>query len=189
MKESHGESLTLSIGDVLTEWLKVQEGFSEVSYDGIVPIPQHWVRRIVQRYNQSVTLGHRMSRGLEIPCLENLLDRGRWTQKQGMKTISERRENLLGAFTVPKPHEVRYRSFLLVDDVMTSGATLQEAARALLQAGARRVDAVVFARGINATKPMPTSKAPQGDTEDLTRKENSEETPGNPGESLRRKIH
>jgi hypoxanthine phosphoribosyltransferase len=106
-----------------------------------------------------------------------------------MKTISERRENLLGAFTVPKPNEVRYRSFLLVDDVMTSGATLQEAARALLQAGARRVDAVVFARGINATKPMPTSKAPQGDTEDLTRKENSEETPGNPGESLRRKIH
>jgi len=66
---------------------------------------------------------------------------------------------------------------------------LQEAARALLQAGARRVDAVVFARGINATKPMPPSHAPQGDTEDLTRKENSGETPGNPGESLRRKIH
>lgn len=189
MKESHGESLTLSIGDVLTEWLKVQEGFSEASYDGIVPIPQHWVRRIVQRYNQSVTLGHRMARGLGIPCLENLLDRGRWTQKQGIKTISERRENLLGAFTVPKPHEVRYRSYLLVDDVMTSGATLQEAARALLKAGARRVDAVVFARGVNATKPMPMSKAPQGGSEDLTYEENSKETPGIPGENLRRKIH
>jgi orotate phosphoribosyltransferase len=77
----------------------------------------------------------------------------------------------------------------LVDDVMTSGATLQEAARALLKAGARRVDAVVFARGVNATKPMPMSKAPQGGSEDLTYEENSKENPGIPGENLRRKIH
>jgi phosphoribosylpyrophosphate synthetase len=106
-----------------------------------------------------------------------------------MKTISERRENLVGAFEVPKVETVRYRSFLLIDDVMTSGATLQEAARVLRRAGARQVDAVVFARGINASKAPARIQSGVQAVVPLTFGQNTQESPRRDNEALRRKIH
>ena len=72
-----------------------------------------------------------------------------------MKTIVERQENMFRAFQIPEKHakRVQGKRFLLVDDVMTSGATLDQAAWALKQKGALMVDAVVFARGLGATRP------------------------------------
>jgi len=189
MKEPHGEPLTRSIGDLLGQWLQSQEAFKPEVYDAIVPIPQHWFRRLTHRYNQATTLGERVAHCLNMHCSESILRRSRWTQKQGMKTISERRENLLEAFEVPKPQGVRYRSFLLIDDVMTSGATLQEAARVLRAAGARRVDAVVFARGVNAPKLPGNAKTVFAAKEDLTFDQNITEPQGLANEELRRKIH
>lgn len=189
MKESHCESLTLSIGELLSQWLMADETFNPTVYDAIVPIPQHWVRRMAQRYNQASTLGERLARVTGLPVRETLLRRGRWTQKQGMKTISERRENLVGAFEVPKVEAVRYRSFLLIDDVMTSGATLQEAARVLRRAGARQVDAVVFARGVNASKAAAGIRPDIRVAVPLTFGQNTRESPRGDNEALRRKIH
>ena len=189
MKESHCESLTQSIGDLLSQWLIADETFDPLVYDAIVPIPQHWVRRLAQRYNQASTLGERLAKVTGLPARETLLRRGRWTQKQGMKTISERRENLVGAFEVPKDETVRYRSFLLIDDVMTSGATLQEAARVLRRAGARQVDAVVFARGINASKAPVRIQSGDQVAVPLTFGQNTRESPRGDNEALRRKIH
>lgn len=189
MKEPHGEPLTRSIGDLLGQWLHSQEAFKPEVYDAIVPIPQHWIRRLTHRYNQAATLGERVAHRLNMRCSESILRRSRWTQKQGMKTISERRENLLEAFEVPKPQGVRYRSFLLIDDVMTSGATLQEAARALRAAGARRVDAVVFARGVNAPKLPGNAKTVFAAKEDLTFDQNIGASQGLSSEELRRRIH
>ena len=189
MKESHCESLTQSIGDLLSQWIMADETFNPLVYDAIVPIPQHWVRRLAQRYNQASTLGERLARVTGLPVRETLLRRGRWTQKQGMKTISERRENLVGAFEVPKVDTVRYRSFLLIDDVMTSGATLQEAARVLRRAGARQVDAVVFARGINASKAPARIQSGDQAAVPLTFGQNTRESPRGDNEALRRKIH
>lgn len=189
MKEPHCESLARSLGDSMAVWLRSQASFSTMHYDCIVPIPQYWIRRLTQRYNQASALGERLSCGLGLPMSETVLRRSRWTQKQGMKTISERRENLLGAFEVRSPKQVRYRSFLIVDDVMTSGATLQEAAKVLRQAGARRVDAIVFARGVNAIKPTgglenrPPSKDP------LTFDQNHSDPQKLPSLELRRRIH
>lgn len=189
MKEPQGEPLTRSIGDLLGHWLLSQEAFKPEDYDAIVPIPQHWFRRLTHRYNQATTLGERVAHCLNMHCSESILRRSRWTQKQGMKTISERRENLLEAFEVPKPQGVRYRSFLLIDDVMTSGATLQEAARVLRAAGARRVDAVVFARGVNALKLPGNAKTVFAAKEDLTFDQNIGEHQALANEDLRRKIH
>jgi ComF family protein len=189
MKESHGEPLTRSIGDLLAQWLQSQESFKPEAYDTIVPIPQHWFRRLTQRYNQATTLGERVSHHLKMRCTESILRRTRWTQKQGMKTISERRENLLEAFEVTNPTGVKYRSFLLIDDVMTSGATLQEAARALRAAGARRIDAVVFARGVNAPKLPGNAKSRMAAKEDLTFDQNISDSQSLISEHLRRKIH
>lgn len=189
MKESHCESLTQSIGDLLSQWLMAEETFHPMGYDAIVPIPQHWFRRLARRYNQASTLGERLAKVTGLPVRETLLRRGRWTQKQGMKTISERRENLVGAFEVPKVETVRYRSFLLIDDVMTSGATLQEAARVLRRAGARQVDAVVFARGINASKAAARPQSGERSAVSLTFGQNTQESPRRDNEALRRKIH
>jgi predicted amidophosphoribosyltransferase len=189
MKEAHGEPLTRSIGDLLAVWLKSQEGFTPQAYDMIVPIPQHWLRRLTHRYNQANTLAERIGQSLSMRCSESVLRRSRWTQKQGMKTISERRENLLEAFEVPKPETVRYRSFLLIDDVMTSGTTLQEAAKALRAAGARRVDAVVFARGVNAPKRLGNPQTQSRSKEDLTFDQNIREIQETTTEDLRRRIH
>ena len=189
MKEAHCESLTRSVGDLLANWLKTQEAFSSVNYDCIVPIPQHWLRRLSQRYNHAATLGERLALGLDLPCSDTILRRVGWTQKQGMKTISERRENLLGAFEAPKPESVRYRSFLLVDDVMTSGATLQEAAIALRKAGARHVDAVVFARGVNASKPAGTQERARKSEDPLTFDQNTREPQPPTNWELGRRIH
>jgi predicted amidophosphoribosyltransferase len=62
MKEPHCESLTQSIGDLLVEWLKADETFNPTVYDAVVPIPQHWFRRLAQRYNQASTLGERLAK-------------------------------------------------------------------------------------------------------------------------------
>jgi predicted amidophosphoribosyltransferase len=189
MKESHCESLTCSVGDLLCEWLRDQEAFSAVSYDCIVPIPQHWLRRLTQRYNQALTLGERLAVGLETPCSDAILKRRRWTQKQGTKTIIERRENLLDAFEVSRSDSVQFRSFLLIDDVMTSGATLHEAAGALKKAGARRVDAVVFARGVNASKAARALDLHRSLEDRLTLGQNATSLMDSSNEALRRKIH
>ena len=164
MKEPSHESFTRNIGSMLANWLLAREDFSPVQYDCIVPIPQHWMRRITHRYNHAAVLAEWLSRGLEIPYSESYLIRSRWTSKQGLKTISERRENLKNAFQVKSTKSLRYQSILIVDDVMTSGATLQDASRVLRAGGARHVDAVVFARGVNANRPIASQAVSFGRT-------------------------
>lgn len=152
-KESTHEPLARALGGLLCDWLDVRDDFLTICYDYVIPIPQHWFRRLTHRYHPASVYADRIHEQLGIPAYPGLLRRKRWTSKQGLKTISERRDNIHGAFEVRDPKRVQYRSFLLVDDVMTSGATLADAARALREAGARQVDAVVFARGVSAAKP------------------------------------
>jgi predicted amidophosphoribosyltransferase len=152
MKEPSYEPLARQMGDFLGDWLKQQEGFAPEHYDYVIPIPQHWFRRLTHRYNQAEVLATRIGLALDQKVEERWLRRARWTQKQGMKTISERVTNMYGAFMCPRRKGLVGRRILLVDDVMTSGATLDQAAHALRQSGALHVDAVVFARGVGATR-------------------------------------
>jgi ComF family protein len=157
MKEPSCEPLARFIGDALGDWLCKHPEFAPEHYDYVVPIPQHWFRRLTHRYNQSEVLAGRIARWIDQPMRNHWLRRVRWTQKQGMKTIAERRTNVEGAFACPPRRELTGHRVLLVDDVMTSGATLDQAASALKKAGALQVDAVVFARGVNATRPPATT--------------------------------
>lgn len=152
-KDSTHEPLAKALGGVLCDWLAARDDFLTIYYDYVIPIPQHWFRRLTHRYHPASVYADQIFERMQIPVNSGLLRRKRWTSKQGLKTISERRENIRGAFEVIDKKRVQYRSFLLVDDVMTSGATLADAARALREAGARQVDAVVFARGVSAAKP------------------------------------
>ncbi len=110
--------------------------------DGIVPVPIHWTRRFHRGFNQSELLCQGLDSGRVQP---HWLRRIRATRQQVGLSPDERRRNLAGAFRASP--EVAGRSILLVDDVITSGHTIGECAKALAEAGAVRITALAFAGG------------------------------------------
>jgi ComF family protein len=126
---------------MLGQVLMASPFFSEI--DLLVPVPLHWLRWLRRGFNQSCLLAEGM-RSLGIPVSSDLV-RIRNTEQQWDLTPAQRRRNVRGAFAVRKGHPFTCRSIALVDDVTTSGATLEECAKTLKQAGARRVYAAVLA--------------------------------------------
>jgi ComF family protein len=116
--------------------------------DALVPVPLHWRRRWARRFNQSAILAAAVSAASGVPIAANALKRVKFTAQQVGLSRSERATNVQGAFRVPPEGKaaVAGRRLLLVDDVLTSGATVEGCAKALLRAGARNVDVLVFAR-------------------------------------------
>jgi ComF family protein len=116
--------------------------------DAPVPVPLHWRRRLARRYNQSAVLSRAISAICGVPITHGGLKRMRATPQQVGRSRTERADNVQGAFLVPPDHkvEVAGRRLVLVDDVLTSGATVDACTRALLRAGAAEVDVLVFAR-------------------------------------------
>ena len=116
--------------------------------DLIVPVPLHRWRLWWRRFNQAMALAAVVSRASGTPCDPFVLLRVRHTRRQVGLTRAQRGENLQGAFRVPDAAKPRLmdRRVLLVDDVITTGATANAAARALLRGGAQAVDVLAFAR-------------------------------------------
>jgi len=114
----------------------------------IVPVPLHWTRLFARRFNQAALLAHAIGRRTGLPVAPDVLVRRRRTPSQGHLGRSARRRNVAGAFVVSPRRAalVADRRVLLVDDVMTTGATLAACTRALLRAGAHSVDVVALAR-------------------------------------------
>lgn len=115
--------------------------------DCLVPVPLHWSRLWRRRFNQAALLAGRVGRIAGIPCETGLLARVKATRPQVGLSRPARAQNLQGAFRVPAAARARLqgRRVLLVDDVMTTGATANAAARVLLRAGAGSVDVLAFA--------------------------------------------
>jgi ComF family protein len=111
----------------------------------VVPVPLHWLKRRLAGGNPAEELARAVSQRLGAPCLPQALVRTRWTATQTRLSWSQRARNVREAFTA-FPAAVRDRTVLLVDDVLTSGATADACARALKQAGARRVFVLTAAR-------------------------------------------
>jgi predicted amidophosphoribosyltransferase len=109
-------------------------------------VPLHW-RRLWQRgYNQSLAIARGLAGRLRLPCRPSWLRRIRNTPSQTSQTATNRRDNMRGAFAVPRGTRLGGNTILLVDDVMTTGATVREAAAPLKRAGAARVVVAVLAR-------------------------------------------
>jgi len=115
------------------------------SFDAIVPMPLHWRKRWQRGFNQSALLAREISRRTHIP-VENALRRARHTAAQAGLTNAKRRKNVSGAFRVRKGARLGSRRILLIDDVMTTGATAAACARALKMAGASQVTLLTLAR-------------------------------------------
>ena len=126
------------------------EGVSELLPDHnpnlIIPVPLHRSRLRQRGFNQAVLLGRVLSRQLSLPMLTDVLVRTRSTEPQIELSAAERRLNVKGAFKVRKPDRVAGKRILLLDDVMTTGSTMDECAKELKRAGADVVIAATIAR-------------------------------------------
>jgi ComF family protein len=116
--------------------------------DALVPVPLHWRRQWARRFNQSAMLAATISAASGVPIAAGALKRVKATVQQVGLSRAERGDNIQGAFRVPETGKaaVAGRRLVLVDDVLTSGATVEGCARALLRAGAANVDVLIFAR-------------------------------------------
>jgi ComF family protein len=116
--------------------------------DALVPVPLHWRRQWARRFNQSALLAEVIGKASNVPVSYRALKRVKATPQQVGLSQSARAQNVQGAFRVAPDGkaEVAGRRLILIDDVLTSGATMDACARALLRAGAAQVDALVFAR-------------------------------------------
>ena len=137
----HGD---LAAGRLLAQWmLDACAGLPRP--DALVPVPLHRARLRSRGYDQALELARPLARALRVPLCADVLQRRRATAPQSELSALQRRRNVRAAFVV-RDHIPLPAHVVLVDDVMTTGATLHAAAIALRRAGVRRVDAWVCAR-------------------------------------------
>ena len=125
--------------------LDLLEADFKSSFDLIVPVPLHISRRKLRGYNQSEEFGKGLSHILEVPCDDTYMMRAAKTDTQTHKSKLSRWENVNRVFQVVNPLEIVERRVLLVDDVVTTGATLEACGRALLDAGCRELSIACIA--------------------------------------------
>ena len=111
--------------------------------DFLVPVPLHWRRRLERGFNQAFLLANQL-RTFRVPICRDLV-RIRYTRRQWDLNPAQRRRNVKGAFAVRRDHPFEDKIVCLVDDITTSGATLNECAKVLKRAGAEKVYTIVLA--------------------------------------------
>jgi ComF family protein len=146
MKRAEQNSVSLAIGQLL--WHCRGDALRELHADLAVPVPLHWRRRLTHGTNSAALVAEVLAGRLKIPLADNVLRRRRHTRPQFSLSPHQRRENVRGAFEARGGKRLAASHVLLVDDIMTSGATCNEAARMLRKSGARRVTVVVAARTV-----------------------------------------
>lgn len=116
--------------------------------DALMPVPLHWRRLWACRFNQAAALSAAISDMSGVPVLHGGLKRVRAASRQVGLSKTDRAANVQGAFRVPSEEKplVKGKRLVLIDDVLTSGATVDTCARALLRTGCAHVDVLVFAR-------------------------------------------
>ncbi|MCI0332240.1 MAG: ComF family protein [Planctomycetes bacterium] len=146
MKSDKGDPMSLAMGHFL--WQLRRERFEALKVDVVVPIPLHWRRRLAHRTNSAAVLAEVLAGRLGVPMASGLLRRRRDTPPQSQLTPPQRWKNVRQAFSMSAGYHLSKAHVLVVDDILTTGATCSEAARTLRMAGAERVTVAVVARAI-----------------------------------------
>lgn len=144
IKHSEGEAVAEMLARVLTEE-RVTE-LRGLGIEMVVPVPLHWRRRWSRGFNPSATLAEELAGELRVKFAPHVLRRVKPAPQHAQPSATARMENIRGAFTCSPRASLASRTILLVDDVMTTGSTANEAARMLKTAGAKSVFVAVLAR-------------------------------------------
>lgn len=146
LKLKHADRTELA--DLFAAWIGRAAAELLEDANAIAPVPLHPWRLFRRRYNQAAEIARPLARRASKPYLPDALVRVRGAESQAGKSASARRRNVAAAFRVPRDKRglVEGKRVLLIDDVLTTGATAEACARALLRAGAAAVDAAVIAR-------------------------------------------
>lgn len=144
MKHRPGETLAEAVGEL---WAATAEArLQGLEAQVVIPVPLFWRRRLSRGFNQSSALARMLAYRLHLPCRPRLLLRTRHTPSQTRQTASARPANVRQAFHASAHKELAGKRVLLIDDVLTTGSTAHEAARALRSAGASSIVVAVLAR-------------------------------------------
>jgi len=142
----------LDLAPTMGQWMAAAGRELLREADALIPVPLHWRRLWSRRFNQAGALAQAISRASGVAVVDGALKRVKATAQQVGLSKAERAANMQGAFRVPDKAPVAGRRLVLVDDVLTSGATSESCARALLRAGAADVDVLVFARVVDSVR-------------------------------------
>lgn len=125
------------LGEIIAE--KCGEKIYTWNINLIVPVPLHQLKKVNRGYNQSFYIAKGLGKSLNISVKQNILKRIKFTQTQTALTLIERQENVEGAFRVKNKGMIKGKNILLIDDVITTGATINECAKVLIENGAKKI--------------------------------------------------
>ena len=141
-----GHALAAALARLL--WERQQKTFEQDGIDLLVAVPRHWTRRLTRDHDTPQTLGEVLARRLKVRFGRHILAKVRRTPAQAGLPPSKRRVGPKRAFQVRSSSRISSGTLLLVDDILTTGSTVNEASKALRRAGARRVVVAVLARSL-----------------------------------------
>lgn len=150
MKRANEEPLSAALAALFCQ--RRGAALAALAAEVVVPVPMFWLRRLARGTNSPEIVAESLARRLRLPVVPRMIRRLRNTPPQGPLARHERLENVRGAFRLRRGCDVRGARVLLVDDILTTGATCSEIARQLLTAGAIEVAVAVLAR---AHGPLP----------------------------------
>ncbi len=144
-KRLSAEAISLALGRLLAQ--RLGEKLARFRADAVLPVPMHWAKRLYRGVNSPELVADCLGKKLGVPVLRNLV-RCRYTGPQKDLLPRERFRNVRGAFRLSRSNPIRWQDsrLLLVDDILTTGATCSEVARLLKQSGAAAVAVAVVAR-------------------------------------------
>lgn len=136
----------IELTELFVKWMS-SNSYEMISKNEIlVPVPLNWKRLLKRKYNQSALLAQRLAKTYKKAYAPLTLKRVKFTKSQGHLSPKDRKKNVTGVFIVKYPEQIQGKSILLIDDVFTTGATVNECAKILLKSGAKSVDVLTIAK-------------------------------------------
>ncbi|MEE9431585.1 MAG: ComF family protein [Melioribacteraceae bacterium] len=132
------------IGNFLGEQIiqHLSKKVSSWNADLIIPIPLHNLRKAKRGFNQAETIAKFIGKNIDLTVKADIIKRNRHTQTQTTLTLDERKENIGGAFSLRKKNIIKDKNIILIDDVITTGATITECGKLLIENGAKNIYAL-----------------------------------------------